>query len=277
MSAYLIDIAEPAGSLGAPRHRHRLDRRVLLLRLARQSSGCAHGRRADPARVSPANCGRCTAAASTTRRNTASRRRPCRSPLHWFYWEAYSTLLSGFFLLGLLYYAQAEVYLIDPRVAALSKPAAIGIGLAFIIGGWLVYDVLCRSPLARSGAWLGCLIALAVERRGLRALPPVQRARRLHRIRRDARHDHGGECVVRHHSRPARDGSCQTRRTRAGPGARAARQAALGAQHLLHVAGAVHHDQQPLCDDLRRAPQLAGADRHVGGRRVDPRILRRAA
>ena len=81
-------------------------------------------------------------------------------PLHWFYWEAYSTFLSGFFLLGLLYYAQAEVYLIDPRVAALSKPAAIGIGLVFIIGGWVVYDALCRSPLARSGAWLGCLIAL---------------------------------------------------------------------------------------------------------------------
>src|SRR6266702_6403454 len=80
--------------------------------------------------------------------------------LHWFYWEAYSTFLSGFFLLGLLYYAQAEVYLIDPRVAALSKPAAIGIGLGFIIGGWVVYDALCRSPLAKSGAWLGCLIAL---------------------------------------------------------------------------------------------------------------------
>jgi uncharacterized membrane protein len=80
--------------------------------------------------------------------------------LHWFYWEAYSTFLSGFFLLALLYYAQAEIYLIDPRVAALSKSAAIAIGLAFIIGGWLVYDALCRSPLARSGAWLGGVIAL---------------------------------------------------------------------------------------------------------------------
>jgi len=80
--------------------------------------------------------------------------------LHWFYWEAYSTFLSGFFLLALLYYAQAEVYLIDPRVAALSKPAAIAIGLAFIVGGWVVYDALCRSPLARRGAWLACVIAL---------------------------------------------------------------------------------------------------------------------
>jgi uncharacterized membrane protein len=80
--------------------------------------------------------------------------------LHWFYWEAYSTLLSGFFLLGLLYYAQAEIYLIDPRIAILSKPVAIAISLAFIIGGWLVYDALCRSPLARHGVWLGAVLAL---------------------------------------------------------------------------------------------------------------------
>jgi uncharacterized membrane protein len=80
--------------------------------------------------------------------------------LHWFYWEAYSTFLSGFFLLCLLYYAQAEVYLIDPRVAALSKPAAIAIGLGFLVGGWLLYDALCRTPLARRGAWLGAVLAL---------------------------------------------------------------------------------------------------------------------
>ncbi len=52
---------------------------------------------------------------------------PARLPahLHWFYWEAYSTFLSGLFLLCLLYYGQAEIYLIDPAVAALSKPQAI--------------------------------------------------------------------------------------------------------------------------------------------------------
>jgi uncharacterized membrane protein len=81
-------------------------------------------------------------------------------PLHWFYWEAYSTWLSGFFLLALLYYAQAPVYLIDSRVAALSQPAAISLSLAFIIGGWVVYDALCRSPLARRGAWLGAVLSL---------------------------------------------------------------------------------------------------------------------
>ena len=70
-------------------------------------------------------------------------------PLHWFYWEAYATWLSGMFLLCLIYFARAEVYLIDPAVAALSKPAAIGIALGFLAGGWLCYDGLCRSPLGR--------------------------------------------------------------------------------------------------------------------------------
>jgi len=80
--------------------------------------------------------------------------------LHWFYWEAYSTFLSGFFLLGLLYYAQAEIYLIDPRVAPLAKPAAIAIGVAVIVGGWLIYDALCRSALEHRDAWLAAVLAL---------------------------------------------------------------------------------------------------------------------
>ncbi len=80
--------------------------------------------------------------------------------LHWFYWEAYSTFLSGLFLLILLYYAQAPIYLIDPKVAALSQPAAIALGVGFIVGGWLIYDALCRSALERSGTALAAVLAL---------------------------------------------------------------------------------------------------------------------
>jgi uncharacterized membrane protein len=78
--------------------------------------------------------------------------------LHWFYWEAYTTWLSGFFLLCLLYFGQASVYLIDPAVAALSVPVAIGIALAFLVVGWLVYDALCRSPLGRNDGALGAVL-----------------------------------------------------------------------------------------------------------------------
>lgn len=80
--------------------------------------------------------------------------------LHWTYWEAYSTFLSGLFLLCLLYYAQAEVYLIDSGVADLSKPQAIAIGLGFLVGGWLVYDGLCRTALANHGLALSGVLAV---------------------------------------------------------------------------------------------------------------------
>jgi uncharacterized membrane protein len=80
--------------------------------------------------------------------------------LHWFYWEAYSTWLSGFFLLCLIYYVRAETYLIDPSVAALSKPAAISIAVTFLIGSWLIYDALCRSPLGRHDRWLGVAVSI---------------------------------------------------------------------------------------------------------------------
>ena len=65
--------------------------------------------------------------------------------LHWFKYESYFTWLSGFFLLGVLYYAGADLYLIDPNVMPLSPLAAIGISLASLILGWIVYDLLCRS------------------------------------------------------------------------------------------------------------------------------------
>ncbi|MGI9247946.1 MAG: urate hydroxylase PuuD [Woeseiaceae bacterium] len=69
--------------------------------------------------------------------------------LHWFKWEAYSTWLSGMAMLALVYWYGAEVYLIDPAVADLSVLAAVGIAIAYIVGGWFIYDMLCKSPLAR--------------------------------------------------------------------------------------------------------------------------------
>ena len=70
--------------------------------------------------------------------------------LHWFKWEAYSTWLSGMFLLGLVYFLGADIYLIDESVADLSVVTAIGISIGFVAGGWLVYDLMCKSPLAKN-------------------------------------------------------------------------------------------------------------------------------
>jgi uncharacterized membrane protein len=83
------------------------------------------------------------------------------STLHWFKWEAYWTWITGFALLVALYYANAELYLIDPQVMPLSKWAAIGIGLAGLVVGLAVYEGLCRSPLARNEFLLsGVLLVL---------------------------------------------------------------------------------------------------------------------
>ncbi len=93
---------------------------------------------------------------------------PERLPEHltWFKWESYMTWLSGFTLMCIVYYAGADLYLIDQSVLELTRVQAIGISLASIVFGWLAYDVLCRSPLGRSSTGLmivlfGILVAMA--------------------------------------------------------------------------------------------------------------------
>lgn len=70
--------------------------------------------------------------------------------LHWFKWEAYTTWISGMFLLALVYWYGAEVYLIDRTVADLSPAAAVGFAVGILAGGWFVYDLMCRSALGRN-------------------------------------------------------------------------------------------------------------------------------
>lgn len=65
--------------------------------------------------------------------------------LIWFKWESYSTWLSGFALLFLVYYLGAEFYLVDPSVADISGPVAVLISLASLGFGWLAYDFICKS------------------------------------------------------------------------------------------------------------------------------------
>jgi uncharacterized membrane protein len=67
--------------------------------------------------------------------------------LHWFKWEAYTTWISGFLLLALIFYVGADVNLIDASRLALTRWQAIGLGLGTLVAGWVVYDGLCRSPL----------------------------------------------------------------------------------------------------------------------------------
>ncbi len=74
---------------------------------------------------------------------------PAALPEHltWFKWESYATWLSGFALLAIVYYAGADLYLIDRNVLDVPVWAAILISVASLALGWVLYDQLCKSPL----------------------------------------------------------------------------------------------------------------------------------
>ncbi|MEY4438644.1 MAG: hypothetical protein RIQ36_108 [Pseudomonadota bacterium] len=64
--------------------------------------------------------------------------------LHWFYWESYSTWLTGFGLFTVLYLWNASTFLIDKSLMDWSPAAAISAALGFLVAFWLIYDTVCR-------------------------------------------------------------------------------------------------------------------------------------
>ena len=78
--------------------------------------------------------------------------------LHWFKYEAYFTWISGFALLAVIYYWGAESYLIDKGGA---RPPTLGSNpnqCRFLCRGWVVYDLLCRSPFSSHGLLLSAAV-----------------------------------------------------------------------------------------------------------------------
>ena len=72
------------------------------------------------------------------------------SELTWFKWEAYATWVSGFALLALIYYAGAELYMIDIVKYDFEKYEAVIISLLGIVFGWVIYDLVCRLSLKKN-------------------------------------------------------------------------------------------------------------------------------
>ena len=66
------------------------------------------------------------------------------SHLHWFYWEAYSTWITGFALFTVSYLWNASAYLVDKSLMNWSPGTAIGVALSFFVVFWLLYDAICR-------------------------------------------------------------------------------------------------------------------------------------
>ena len=93
---------------------------------------------------------------------TGPKGEPLTENLHWSKWEAYTTWLSGMGLLALIYWWGANSYLIDRNVLALSPVAAIAISIAFLAGGWIVYDTLCRVLEKNENLLVGLLFVFVM-------------------------------------------------------------------------------------------------------------------
>jgi uncharacterized membrane protein len=89
---------------------------------------------------------------------------PRRIPehLHWFYWESYSTWLTGFALFTVLYLYQASSFLVDKNLMTWSPAAAVAAALGFLAVFWFVYDTICRVFGQRDGGERIVGIAVAV-------------------------------------------------------------------------------------------------------------------
>jgi uncharacterized membrane protein len=80
--------------------------------------------------------------------------------LHWFKWEATFTWITGFFLLGVVYYMGGGLYLIKPE-SGISSGVATAIGLGALAGSWLVYDLLWKYVFANN-AKVGSAVSFAL-------------------------------------------------------------------------------------------------------------------
>ena len=80
------------------------------------------------------------------------------SVLHWFKWEAYSTWLTGMFLVILIYWYGAEIYMVDPSAASITPWQAVMVAIGAIVLGWFIYDGICRSPFGDNEKLIATLL-----------------------------------------------------------------------------------------------------------------------
>jgi uncharacterized membrane protein len=84
--------------------------------------------------------------------------------LHWFYWESYTTWLTGFSLFTVSYLWSAGTYLIDKSLMDWSPAAAVSVALAFLVVFWVAYDAICRifGQREKGDAIVGALVTVLV-------------------------------------------------------------------------------------------------------------------
>ncbi|PLK49065.1 urate hydroxylase PuuD [Uliginosibacterium sp. TH139] len=70
--------------------------------------------------------------------------------LHFFFWPSYTTWITGFLLISVMYYFQAATFMVDPSVSSITPAQSVGIGIGTLVLGWIVYDQLARLLIERS-------------------------------------------------------------------------------------------------------------------------------
>ncbi len=85
---------------------------------------------------------------------------PPRLPedLKWYKWDAYLTFVSGIVLMSVQYWLNARAYLIDPKILPMEPWQAVALSVVSLTAGWLIYDALCRSPLAKNTLALAAVV-----------------------------------------------------------------------------------------------------------------------
>ena len=106
--------------------------------------------------------------------------------LHWFKWEAYSTWISGFVLLIIVYYLNAEGIMIDKNINDINVFTAIIISLSFLFGSWVIYDFLCKSNLINN-SFIFSIVCLIITTLGAYFLTRIYGSR--------AAYIHVGACL----------------------------------------------------------------------------------
>ena len=87
--------------------------------------------------------------------------------LHWSFWKAYTTWLTGFGLFVILYMVNPSFYLVNPGsdwawAANMSGWQANVVALVFLLAGWVVYNELCKriSPDMQRDGLLSIAVAV---------------------------------------------------------------------------------------------------------------------
>lgn len=78
---------------------------------------------------------------------------PVPGKLHLFMWEATVTWITGAILMGMIYYKESMLIEMDEMTYAAG--AASGLGLIF--GGFVLYSIILRTPIARNGIVMAVL------------------------------------------------------------------------------------------------------------------------